>query len=350
MHDEMVYGNTTIRKHIRYLSHFVFNLSAGSLFETFFVSAVSSMLSIRAFLALTGYPQIGGGRFHIAHMLWGGLLLGAAVGISLIFLNKEARKLSAIVGGIGFGTFIDELGKFITHDNNYFYEPTIAIIYVGFVVMLLTARASEKRIHVSTRDYVVNALEVVKEVVLNDLDREEKDRALRYLSRGKSSDPVVRIMKNMLHEIETLDVPEETTLVMRMKHIWDDWYGRLVTNSLFLHAVVGGFIVYSLRSVWLSLSYTATSGFVGTFWQSGHIVSSFIGSSLVVFGIVSFIRGKRLSAYRYFKRSILIAILLTQVFAFYHHQLSALVGLFVSIVILAVIQQLIYQEERLEKI
>ncbi len=43
---------------------------------TFVVSAVSAILVTRAYLALTGYPQVGGdGGLHIAHVLPGGPLM-----------------------------------------------------------------------------------------------------------------------------------------------------------------------------------------------------------------------------------------------------------------------------------
>ena len=38
--------------------------------------------------------------------------------------GQTRQALAAIVGGAGFGTFIDELGKFITSDNDYFFRPT----------------------------------------------------------------------------------------------------------------------------------------------------------------------------------------------------------------------------------
>jgi len=33
--------------------------------------------------------------------------------------------------------FIDELGKFITSDNNYFFQPTISLIYIVFIIIFL---------------------------------------------------------------------------------------------------------------------------------------------------------------------------------------------------------------------
>ncbi|QQS18516.1 hypothetical protein IPL68_00120 [Candidatus Saccharibacteria bacterium] len=43
------------------------------------------------------------------------------------------QRVVAFLGGVGFGVFIDEIGKLITRDNNYFYRPAIGIIYAIFV-------------------------------------------------------------------------------------------------------------------------------------------------------------------------------------------------------------------------
>ncbi|MDQ3996405.1 MAG: hypothetical protein M3303_05255, partial [Gemmatimonadota bacterium] len=174
------------------------DLHAGHHLDLFLVAAVSTVLGIRAYLRLTNYPSVGGARLHIAHMLWGGLLMLAALVILLGFLGRRPRHWGAVVGGVGFGTFIDEIGKFVTRDNDYFYRPAVALIYVTFVLTYVVVRSVRPRQAVTHQEYLVNALQEMEEAALKDLQAEERDRALHYLARADASDPLVAGLRDLL--------------------------------------------------------------------------------------------------------------------------------------------------------
>ena len=101
---------------------FVRRIDAINQFEVFFVAAVATILTVRAVLAATGWPQLGGGKIHFAHLLWGGLGMLIAIILLIAMEGRLWNVLGAPAGGIGFGLFIDELGKFITSDNDYFFR------------------------------------------------------------------------------------------------------------------------------------------------------------------------------------------------------------------------------------
>lgn len=107
--------------------------------DLFITATVVTVVSIRLFLELTGYPQIGGGGLHIAHMLWGGLLMLAVI-LYVLLSDAPNKMYAAVSAGIGFGIFIDEVGKFVTANNNYFFQPTIFIIYITLLVIWFTTR------------------------------------------------------------------------------------------------------------------------------------------------------------------------------------------------------------------
>ena len=150
-------------------------------FELFLFTAIATVLVVRGFLAATGYPQVGGGGLHIAHVLWGGLLMGTAVVLSTTGLGTRVRTRSAFIGGIGFGLFIDEVGKFLTKSVNYFYTPAVAIIYLVFIVTFLAVREAILRHRLTDRHRLALASTALADLVLGQLDELKRQTALRRL-------------------------------------------------------------------------------------------------------------------------------------------------------------------------
>ncbi len=110
------------------------------------VSFGVTVVVTRLYLMLSGYPQVGGGTYHIAHALWGGLLLIVGSMLPLLWGNRWALTLAALCSGVGVGLFIDEVGKYITTANNYFFPLAAPIIYLAFLAVLAVARwASQAR-------------------------------------------------------------------------------------------------------------------------------------------------------------------------------------------------------------
>ena len=139
-------------------------IDAAAYLRAFVLSGVVTVLAVRAYLQATNYPQLGGGGLHIAHVLWGGLLLVVGLGIALVFLGGGPRTAGAVVGGVGFGLFIDEVGKFVTARTDYFYAPAAAIIYVAFALLVLltqAVRGRTGRARLTPAEGTANALDLV---------------------------------------------------------------------------------------------------------------------------------------------------------------------------------------------
>jgi hypothetical protein len=372
------------------------NLDADEFFENFLIAAVTAILGIRAFLHLSGYPTVGGESLHIAHMLWGGVLMLVALGLLLGFLGKPVKSAAAVIGGAGWGTFIDELGKFLTHDNDYFFQPTFALIYVTFVVMYVVWEAVHRR-RASRQDLLANALEITLEAVRKDMDAEERQRALDLLAHSDPDDPVARSLARAIEQVE-LAPPGRPGLLWRARRtarasyrwlVRRRWFGKAVIAFFVVHAVnmllqamrimehiavslatfVAGLIVAALllnpdhsgrrlRVDRLLASAAVLTGVIAglllardvlpalTAFEWAEILAATVPALIVLLGVMR-MRRSRLEAYRTFKTAILIIIFVTQFFTFYHQQLLAMLGLTVNILIWVTLRSIIQQEERL---
>src|ERR1039457_714791 len=148
--------------------------------DLFLAFAVAGVLGNRFFLVLTGYPQVGNGTLHISHAIWGGLMMVLAIGAALSYIAPGVRVFVAIVGGAGLGWFVDELGKFITRDVNYFFRPTLALIYIVFIGLYLASRSVRRR-RFDADEGLLNALEAVKAAAIGRLDEPTRREALALL-------------------------------------------------------------------------------------------------------------------------------------------------------------------------
>src|SRR4051812_9666476 len=320
------------------------DIDGGRWLESFLVSAVVSILGIRFYLEATGYPQIGGHGLHIPHMLWGGLFMGVAIVVLLAFVGKRIQQFGAVVGGIGFGAFIDELGKFITSDNNYFYEPTFALIYVIFILMFLAFRAIERQQTMSNSEYLVNAIALLQEAVLDRVHPEQKDRALLLIQRSAANDPFTRAVREALRNIAAVQPPppnaaQRCALWVRERYedlICWHWFRRVIVGLACIEAC--GTLV---TGVALAVGgHAAMEEWSPTFWDWGLLITATASSTLMLIGVVR-LRVGRLAAYVWFRRAVLLSIFLVQFFSFYVDQLGAIVGLTFDLVFLAAVSYLI---------
>ncbi|MBI4080539.1 MAG: hypothetical protein HY430_02095 [Candidatus Levybacteria bacterium] len=333
---------------------YIRNINAGNLLEAFLVAAVTSVLLIRFFLYMTGYPQLGGASFHIAHMLWGGLLMLLSIVLLLSFLSNVVLYLGAVIGGIGFGVFIDELGKFITQDNNYFFQPTVAILYIIFISLFLLFRVIDRSRAFSKKEYLLNALELLEEAVQQDMDKEEKQKVADMLAKADPQNIVVRHLKELIDDI-ALVPPAKPTLFLRLRHTLQRFYERLIQSPRFARLLILFFLSKSLLSLlaiplvlYLLLAQVASplETIISqlTFTQKAELITTAASGFLAILGILQ-IRRSRIDAYLFFRRSVLVSIFLTQFFAFYREQFSAILGLLFNLAVLLVLRYMQEQEE-----
>ena len=145
------------------------------------LSFAASVILTRLFLTITGYPKLGGSDLHIAHVLWGGLLLFFASLLPLIFANRWVYVIGAFSAGIGVGLFIDEVGKFITQNNDYFYPAAAPIIYAFFIIIVLLYIQVRKPPKKDARSELYRALDAIEDVLDHDLDERELSLLVKRL-------------------------------------------------------------------------------------------------------------------------------------------------------------------------
>ena len=316
------------------------------LLESFLVAAVISFLGIRAFLTVTGFQQIGGGELHIAHMLWGGALMLVALVLLLAYLDRTVGHVAAVVAGLGFGTFVDEIGKFLTADNDYFFRPAVALIYVIFIVVFLVARAIAGRRALSEREALANALDLLEGTLGERLEPQDRARIVVMLDKAGPDSELGTILRRYLATVPSR--PDEEAWWEALPRWAASRYAELARDERFDLVVTIAVIVYTTAAVIGSLlviaaARTTDSSEPVTVTTIGQVGSTLVGAALIARGVLALPRS-HIDAYRWFVRGVLVWILITQVFVFYDSQLAGLSGLAFDLAVYGILRFAIRRE------
>jgi hypothetical protein len=227
------------------------------------LSFAGSVSFTRLFLELTGYPQLGNSELHIAHVLWGGLLLYIATLAPLLFANRWAFTVSALLSGVGMGLFIDEVGKFITQNNNYFYAPAAPIIYAFFLLSVLIYVQVRRRHTQDVRTELYDILNDLEEVIDNDLNEDERNDILEHLqvvgSRTQNTEilELNEAIRKFITSPSLVIVPRTTTPWGRWMAALSAWAERWIKPQRLRAALIGSLAALGVWSLFFPISIIA---------------------------------------------------------------------------------------------
>lgn len=328
---------------------FLRNAGAPELVELFLVAAVGAALALRWLLALAGYPPPDGAgdgdSLNLARLLWGGLLMLIAMLLLFTALGRAAQRLAAIIGGIGFGALVDELGRFITADPNYFYQPAIGFGYLIFISLFLSLRSPLLRTRLTPDAALSNAMLLLAAAPGGRPDGGRRQEILRLLSRADAINPLVTALSAYVGASDAGPDTGGPGSYLAVRRRLAQWYESAARHPRYHAGLTAFFILYAAAHCGMAV-YSAVSDATAVlaFNVQAQLASSIVAAMVVAFGLGR-LRHSRRAAYRWFVRAVLFNILLTPVFAFRDAPLSALGGLAISLLVYAALRYMLEQEQ-----
>ena len=315
------------------------------------LSFALSVSLTRLFLALTGYPQLGGGVLHISHVLWGGLLLFIAAMLPLVLANRWVYRSAAILAGVGIGLFVDEVGKFITQSYDYFFPPAAPIVYAFFLICVLVYLQITKPRPRNARSELYIALEMMEEILDHDLDAHEhneiKNRLTFVIDQGESPE-FIRLAEDLLNyfnekQIALAPIPHGRLqdLAARLREFEIKYLDRNRLRTL----LILGLGILGLISVFIPalslINLPLTPGrepVLEPYWYIALQVVQLLTGLLLILGAGMIMKGSESKGFRVSYITLLVYLTMVDLYLFYYYQFATiLAAIFQFVLLLAVL-------------
>lgn len=269
-------------------------------------------------------------------------MLAAQVAL-LSFIGPVGRPAAAVLAGAGFGLFIDEVGKFVTSDNDYFYRPAAAIMYVVLVLLILVMHALHGRRPHHPAEHLAGAVDFAVAGVAGGFTEQERTRAFEQLAKVTDDIPGKAETASLLAAVpdDPYELPDPVRRAAVLVHqLADRVLDRPVAGRVAVFVLAGQAIIALLSAVVLVVRVLIEGGFAAAGEDEVSVVGASLGG-LVSMGFVlsglRWLRRDRARAFRRFQRAVLVNLLITQVFQFAVSQVSACIWVAVELLLLVVV-------------
>ena len=311
------------------------------------LSFALSVSLTRLFLALTGYPQLGGGALHISHVLWGGLLLFLAAMLPLVVANRWAYRVTAILAGIGIGLFIDEVGKFMTQSYDYFFPPAAPIIYAFFLICVLLYLQISKPRPRQGRSELYATLELMEEILDHDLDEQEQNeikKRLTYVIKQEENPDLTNLAQSLFDYFDQNQLrlaPDPSgglqRYVDRLREFENQHLNKERLRSMLVLGIftlgLGSVIIPAFSTIFFFANFN-TGQAAEIFWYISLQLILLLAGVLLLIGFIMLIRGAETRGLRISYITLLVYLTIINLFLFYYYQFAIILAAVFQFVIL----------------
>lgn len=321
-------------------TNFIKRENASDLILIVMISALVSLLVTRSLLNLFGWPTISFGVWHIAHVLWGGVLMMIGIILILATYGKKIRRIAAIISGIGWGLFIDEIGKYLTKENDYWFQPAIIFIYISFIILFLVYRYFEKNQNKNSKMLLYSVITQLENVAdknenVDDLTIQLKKLIKKY---GNKKTEKISFWQKILTKTGYYSYNKifKRKLVLIGLSIYAGvWAINRIqeTVRIFLNPQRWQLI----QKIYDNYNFISRAD---NYMIILKIISDLIVAVLFLIGLYNIAIKKRLKGLRFFQLGLIVSIFLSSVFKLYFEQFSEVVVIATSIILFFAISKM----------